>query len=72
MQAQSAGMFLGQVPHPGSGEKNVNLPAASSVIQSLKMLSEKTTGNLNEVEQKLLTSAIANLETLYSETSAEE
>ncbi len=71
MQAQSAGMFLGQVPHPASGEKIVNLQAASSVIENLNMLREKTTGNLSKTEQQLLFSAIENLETLYRTTSSE-
>jgi hypothetical protein len=65
LQAQSAGLFLGQIPHPASGETSVNLVAARSVLDSLEMLSDKTNGNLNEEEAKLLSSALENLNKLY-------
>lgn len=64
-QAQSAGLFLGQLPNPGSGETSVNLRAAKSVIDSLQMLSNKTAGNLTEAEGKLLEAALKNLLPLY-------
>jgi hypothetical protein len=48
LQAQNAGLFLGQIPNPVSGEKSVNLRAAKSVIDSLGMLKNKTAGNLTE------------------------
>ena len=66
LQAQSAGLFLGQIPHPGTGQTSVNLDAASSVIDSLEMLVEKTEGNLTPEEAKLLQSALLNLNTLYT------
>ena len=65
LQAQSAGLFLGQIPHPGTGQASINLEAARSVLDSLEMLAEKTEGNLNEEEAKLLQSALLNLGTLY-------
>ena len=65
LQAQNAGLFLGQIPHPATGEKSINLRAAKSVIDSLEMLAEKTAGNLTEIEEKLLTTAINNLRPLY-------
>jgi hypothetical protein len=64
-QAQNAGLFLGQIPHPATGEKSLNLRAAKSVLDSLEMLQAKTTGNLTETEEKLLTTALANLRPLY-------
>ena len=64
-QAQNAGLFLGQIPHPQTGEKSVNLRAAQSVIDSLEMLSTKTRGNLTETETKLLTMALQNLRPLF-------
>lgn len=67
LQAQNAGLFLGQLPHPATGEKSVNLIAAQSVIDSLEMLSVKTTGNLTDEEQNLLKKAIDNLTHLYKE-----
>ncbi len=54
LQAQNAGLFLGQLPNPATGGKSVNLRAAKSVIDSLEMLEAKTAGNLTETESKLL------------------
>jgi hypothetical protein len=71
MQAQNAGLFLGQVPHPISKKKEVNLKAAASVIESLKMLKDKTLGNLSEEESKLLDSALNNITKLFSKVSEE-
>jgi hypothetical protein len=67
LQAQNAGLFLGQLPHPLTGKHSVNLIAAESVIESLEMLAVKTTGNLTNDEQTLLTKAIENLTHLYKE-----
>jgi hypothetical protein len=65
LQAQNAGLFLGQIPNPHTGVKTVNLPAAKSVIDSLEMLASKTRGNLTDSESKLLDAAIRNLQPLY-------
>ena len=69
LQAQNAGLFLGQIPHPATGEKAVNLRAAKSVMDSLEMLAGKTAGNLTETEEKLLTTALANLRPLYEKAA---
>lgn len=65
LQAQNAGLFLGQIPNPATGGKSVNLRAAKSVIDSLGMLKRKTAGNLTETEEKLLEMALKNLLPLY-------
>lgn len=65
LQAQNAGLFLGQIPNPQSGEKSVNLRAAKSVIDALEMLASKTRGNLTDSESKLLSTALQNLKPLY-------
>ena len=65
LQAQNAGLFLGQIPNPQSGQKSVNLRAAQSVIDSLEMLTSKTHGNLTASEAKLLATALQNLNPLY-------
>lgn len=65
LQAQNAGLFLGQIPHPHSGEKQINLRAAKSVIDSLEMLASKTRGNLTDSETKLLATALDNLRPLF-------
>jgi hypothetical protein len=65
LQAQNAGLFLGQIPNPQTGLKQVNLRAAKSVIDSLEMLTSKTRGNLSASESQLLFMAIKNLKPLY-------
>ncbi|HEY8991175.1 MAG TPA: DUF1844 domain-containing protein [Luteolibacter sp.] len=65
LQAQNAGMFLGQIPNPVTGSNQVNLRAAKSVLDSLEMLETKTRGNLTETEEKLLATALDNLRPLY-------
>jgi hypothetical protein len=65
LQAQNAGLFLGQIPHPHSGEKQISLRAAKSVMDSLEMLVLKTDGNLTHTEEKLLKTALDNLQPLY-------
>jgi Domain of unknown function (DUF1844) len=65
LQAQNAGLFLGQIPNPHSGEKQTNLRAAQSVIDSLEMISGKTLGNLTANEERLLNTALENLRPLY-------
>jgi hypothetical protein len=69
LQAQNAGLFLGQIPHPATGEKSLNLRAAKSVIDSLEMLEAKTQGNLTGTEEKLLSTALANLRPLYEKAA---
>ena len=66
LQAQNAGLFLGQLPHPSTGETNVNLKAAATVLDSLEMLAVKTKGNLTEEEASLLEKALINIRALYA------
>lgn len=70
LQAQNAGLFLGQIPNPHTGEKVVNLRAAKSVIDSLEMLASTTRGNLTASEEKLLHTAIQKLKPLYQSAQA--
>lgn len=71
LQAQNAGMFLGQIPNPVTGQNHVNLRAAKSVLDSLEMLENKTRGNLTEIEEKLLATALNNLRPLYLQAAEE-
>jgi hypothetical protein len=70
LQAQNAGLFLGKIPNPQTGETSVNLRAAKSVIDSLEMLASKTRGNLTASEEKLLATALQNLKPLYQAAQA--
>lgn len=66
LQAQNAGLFLGQLPHPATGQRSVNLKAAKTVLDSLEMLHEKTKGNLTDQETQLLDKALVNIRSLYA------
>jgi hypothetical protein len=71
LQAQNAGLFLGLIPNPFTGQPQINLRAAQSVIDSLEMLVPKTRGNLTPQEAKLLSSAITHLRPLYQKARSE-
>lgn len=71
-QAQNGGLFLGKIPNPATGEPSVNIRAALSVVDSLEMLAEKTKGNLNASEERLLKLAVDNLRKLYEEVAADQ
>ena len=66
LQAQNAGLFLGQLPNPATGETSVNLKAAATVLDSLEMLAIKTRGNLTAEEAELLEKALLNIRALYA------
>ncbi len=66
LQAQNAGLFLGQLPNPATGETSVNLKAAATVLDSLEMLATKTKGNLTTDESSLLEKALLNIRALYA------
>ncbi len=66
LQAQNAGLFLGQLENPTTGETSVNLKAAATVLDSLEMLAVKTRGNLTEEESSLLEKALLNIRALYA------
>ena len=69
-QAQNGGLFLGRIPNPATGEPQVNLRAARSVLDSLEVLTEKTRGNLNQAENNMLKVAAENVRKLFDEVSA--
>lgn len=54
-------MFLGQMPHPQSGETVFDIQAARLFIDQLEMLEFKTKGNLTREEQKLLQQSLMPL-----------
>ena len=71
MQAHQAALFLGQAPHPQTGEPEVNLDVARMFIDQLAMIQEKTRGNLTSEETKVLSNALSNLQMAYVEVAGE-
>jgi hypothetical protein len=65
--ASSAMVNLGQVPGPegGDGAGTSDLPAAKQMIEILALLEEKTRGNLEATEEKLLKSLLYDLRVQY-------
>ncbi len=52
--SSAAFVGLGMAPHPGSGKQEVNHDLARHNIDLLEMIKDKTRGNLNQDEQRLL------------------
>jgi hypothetical protein len=65
MQAQQAALCLGQMPHPSTGKEEVNLDAARMFIDHLEIIQEKTRGNLNKDEEKILSGILSELQMAY-------
>jgi hypothetical protein len=63
--ASSAMVNLGQVPAPGEDMPRRDLPAAKQIIGILSILEEKTQGNLDDSEGKLLSSLLYDLRVQY-------
>jgi len=69
MQAQNAALFLGQIPHPQSGQPEINLEAARMFIDQLAMIQEKTRGNLTTDETTVLRNALSSLQMAFVEAA---
>ncbi len=63
--ASSAMVHLGETPDPATGQKSVDLGMARHSIDALAMLEEKTKGNLEDDESKLITSLLYELRSKY-------
>jgi len=58
---------MGDIPNPMTKEKETNLAAASEVIDIISLLEEKTKGNLNNEESKLISALVYDLRMRYIE-----
>ena len=54
-------IHLGEIHDPQLKEISVNLPAAKHTIEILEILKDKTVGNLDDSENKLLNDILYNL-----------
>jgi ABC-type ATPase involved in cell division len=63
--AGEAMVNLGQVPHPLSGQVEINLAVARYFIDTLQILQEKTEGNLSPEESQAVTSVLHELQLAY-------
>lgn len=53
---------LGELPHPETGQKSMDLELAKHTIDTVAMLAEKTRGNLEDNEHELVTKVLYELE----------
>ena len=63
--ASTVAVHLGQAAGPDEELVAVDLASAKQIIDILGMLAEKTRGNLEEAEEKLLTSLLYDLRVQY-------
>lgn len=63
----SALVHLGLAEDPATGQKQVNLPMARHVIDILSMLKQKTAGNLEEDEVRLMDNLLFDLRLKFVE-----
>lgn len=61
----SALVHLGVIEDPMTGKKMKNLPLGKQTVDMLRMLQEKTRGNLTEDEGKLLQGVLYDLKIAY-------
>ncbi len=67
--ATAAWSQLGKIPHPVTNKVEKDLEQAKVSIEFLRMLKEKTEGNLKAKEKELLESTVADLELNYADES---
>jgi len=65
MQAQNAALCLGQITDPRMGQPQVNIPLAKMFIDQLAVIRAKTAGNLSADEQKVIDSALDQMEQAF-------
>ena len=58
-------IFMGEIPNPASNKVEKNLTQAKFLIDTLAMLKEKTTGNLDDQENQLLENSVYELQMKY-------
>jgi len=63
--ATEAMMALGQIPIPGTGKPEINLPQAQYVIDMVEVLWEKTEGNRSPEETALMEELLHQLRMMY-------
>ena len=58
-------MHLGEVPDPATGQPAVDLPLARNTIDLIGLLKQKTEGNLDAEEQRLVETVLYELRTRW-------
>lgn len=58
-------IFMGEIPNPVTNKVEKNLTQAKFLIDTLSMLKEKTSGNLDDQEKDLLENSVYELQLRY-------
>ena len=66
-QTNMALIFLGQMPHPHTGQTAQDLEQARYFIDQLEMLEVKTKGNLDKQEEAILKQSLTSLRLAFVE-----
>ena len=70
MQTQNTAHCLGQMPDPQTGRAYLNIPMARMLIDQLAVIQVKTAGNLTPEEQKIIDSALEDMEQAFEYVAA--
>ena len=70
MQTQNTAHCLGQMPDPQTGRAYVNIPMARLLIDQLAVIRAKTAGNLTGEEEKIIDSALSDMEQAFEYVAA--
>lgn len=70
MQTQNTAHCLGQMPDPQTGRAYLNIPMARMLIDQLAVIRAKTAGNLSGEEQKIIDSALEDMEQAFEYVAA--
>src|SRR3982751_66675 len=70
MQTQNTAHCLGQMPDPQSGRAYLNIPMARLLIDQLAVIQAKTSGNLTPEEEKIIGSALNDMEEAFAYVAA--
>lgn len=65
MQAQNTALCLGQIADPRMGQPQINIPLAKMFIDQLAVIRARTAGNLSADEQKVIDSALEQMEAAF-------
>lgn len=69
---QAAMSQLGKIPNPASGKINRDIKQAQITIEMVAMLEEKTRGNLNLTEKRLLETLLTDLRLNFADEVKQE
>jgi len=69
MLGSSAIQQLGKLINPLTGKTEISLEGAQMTIDMLSMIKEKTKGNLDKEEDRMLTDLLSSLQLNYVETA---